>query len=78
MHGETVKNIKELRPAMHETTSVTKLSWFIMRETVIYCDNGKKYINKACRRHAVLTGSWSGPMLQLQHKDLNLRKGDTI
>jgi hypothetical protein len=50
-----LNNIQELRPAMHETISVTKLSWLIMRETVIvYCDNEKKYTNRARRRYAVL------------------------
>jgi hypothetical protein len=50
-----LNNIQELLPAMHETISVTKLSGLIMRETVVvYCDNEKKYVNKACRRYAVL------------------------
>jgi len=39
---------------MHETISFTKLSCLIMRERVVYCENEKKYINKACRCYAVL------------------------
>ena len=42
-----LNNIQELCPAMHETISVTKLSRLIMRETVVYCDNEKKYIKCA-------------------------------